>query len=87
MKLLLDIGASSIKSIIKSKSELIKESFLKTEPLSINHEPVVNVYEARKKIFSHLQEQKKYDFEEIWLCSEMHNFFLKKLLMKNLALL
>lgn len=78
MKLLLDIGASSIKSIIKSKSELIKESFLKTEPLSINHEPVVNVYEARKKIFSHLQEQKKYDFEEIWLCSEMHNFFLEE---------
>lgn len=78
MKLLLDIGASSIKSIIKSKSELVEESFLKTEPLSIDHESIFSVHKARKKIFSHLQKQKKYDFEEIWLCSEMHNFFLEE---------
>ena len=57
MKLLLDIGASSIKSIIKSKSELIKESFLKTDPLSINHEPVVMFMKLEKKFFT-LQEQK-----------------------------
>ena len=74
-RLLLDIGASSIKSIHQYKEEIVLDTFHATESFSIKHGDKFNPRIIIKEFKEHVQHQfLKRAFSEIWLCAEMHNF-------------
>jgi hypothetical protein len=76
-RLLLDIGASSIKSVIQENGIINKNTIYITESFSIKYGNKFDSDIVLKEFISHVEKQ--YDlmsYEEIWMCSEMHNFTL-----------
>ena len=74
-RLLLDIGASSIKSIHQYKEEIVLDTFHTTESFSTKYGDKFNPHIIIKEFKKHVQHQfSKREFSEIWLCTEMHNF-------------
>lgn len=76
-RLLLDIGASSIKSAIQDDSVIDLDTFKKTESFSTKHGDRFDSDIIVSEFLLHVKKQfDKKKFQEIWLCSEMHNFTL-----------
>ena len=74
-RLLLDIGASSIKSILQYKEEIVLDTFHTTESFSTKYGDKFNPHLIIKEFKEHVEHQfSKREFSEIWLCTEMHNF-------------
>jgi len=76
-RLLLDIGASSIKSAIQRNLEVDPQTLLTTESFSTKHGDSFNSDIIVSEFLSHVKKQHIDNFfDEIWICSEMHNFTL-----------
>jgi sugar (pentulose or hexulose) kinase len=74
-KLLLDIGATSIKSIFQTDGILINESIKRTASSSALYGNKFSSEMIIKEFLSHVTAQYNIaPFSEIWLCTEMHNF-------------
>ena len=74
-RLLLDIGATSIKSVHQSNDKILPDSIFKTDSFSIKHGDKFDPEIIVTEFLSHIGLQfKKRNFKEVWLCSEMHNF-------------
>lgn len=76
-RLLIDVGASSIKSVIQKNNILDVNTKYVSESFSTKHGDKFNSEIIIKEFISHVERQyKSLSFEEIWICSEMHNFTL-----------
>ena len=74
-KLLLDIGATSIKSVFQKDDTLIKGSIMRTDSFSTKYGNKFSSDVIIGEFLSHVGEQYRIcPFSEIWLCTEMHNF-------------
>jgi sugar (pentulose or hexulose) kinase len=74
-KLLLDIGATSIKSVFQKDDALIKGSIKRTDSFSTKYGNKFSSDVIIGEFLSHVEEQYRIcPFSEIWLCTEMHNF-------------
>ena len=76
-RLLLDIGASNIKSVVQTKGLINSNSLFLSQSFSTKFgdkfKAQVIIDEFKKHVIKQL---KNYIFDEIWLCSEMHNVVL-----------
>lgn len=76
-RLLLDIGASNIKSVVQTKGLIDSNSLFLSQSFSTKFgdkfKAQVIIEEFKKHVIKQL---KNYIFDEIWLCSEMHNVVL-----------
>ena len=76
-RLLLDIGASSLKSIIQKKNTPDPNTLYVSESFSTKYGNKFNSKIIIDEFISHVKRQYSVaTFEEIWMCSEMHNFTL-----------
>ena len=74
-RLLLDFGATSIKSVFQTNGTLINESFFSTHSSSVQYGDSFSSDLVVENFLKHVIAQYKIcPFSEIWLCSEMHNF-------------
>lgn len=76
-RLLIDVGASSIKSVIQKNNVLDIKTKYVSESFSTKHGDKFNSEIIIKEFITHVERQyKSLSFKEIWICSEMHNFTL-----------
>ena len=76
-RLLIDVGASSIKSVIQKNNFLDIETRYVTESFSTKYGDKFNPEIIIKEFINHvLKQYDSFSFKEIWICSEMHNFTL-----------
>lgn len=76
-RLLIDVGASSIKSVIQENNVLDIKTEYVSESFSTKHGDKFNPEIIIKEFISHVERQyESLSFKEIWICSEMHNFTL-----------
>ena len=76
-RLLIDVGASSIKSVIQKNNFLDIETRYVTESFSTKYGDKFNSEIIIKEFINHvLKQHDSFSFKEIWICSEMHNFTL-----------
>ena len=76
-RLLIDVGASSIKSVIQENNVLDIKTEYVSESFSTKHGDKFNSEIIIKEFISHVERQyESFSFGEIWICSEMHNFTL-----------
>ena len=76
-RLLIDVGASSIKSVIQKNNVLDIKTKYVSESFSTKHGDKFNSEIIIKEFITHVERQYKFlSFKEIWICSEKHNFTL-----------
>jgi sugar (pentulose or hexulose) kinase len=74
-KLLLDIGATSIKSVFQENGALINDSIQRTDSFSTRYGDKFSSDVIIREFLRHVEKQYRIcPFSEMWLCTEMHNF-------------
>lgn len=72
---MLDIGATSIKSVVQKDKVLIKSSIKRADSFSAKYGNKISPDVVIREFLDHVEKQYDlYPFSEIWLCTEMHNF-------------
>ena len=76
-RLLIDVGASSIKSVIQKKNKPELNTLYTSESFSTKYGNKFNSDLIIKEFIAHAEKQyETSSYKEIWICSEMHNFTL-----------